>query len=374
MSAAKPHVLLLSNIPAPYREPLHQLLAAQPDFSYQVVYCAYKEQNRLWQLPTPAYPVTYLKARQLSWFGREIYAGSDITSVLNNAKPDVLIVFGFSLPMLQAYWWAWRHRVKLIAFSDGTAESEQSLSWLHRLLRRIVYPRCAAFIGASQKTLQLFASYGAKPHQLFQSCLCIDNKQFASKQPVLARQYDVLLCGQLIPRKMFDFALQVIAKVNGLRAEAGLPALKVLLVGDGPQRDELLAQAALLGVSANNSLQVTGFVQPADLPARYGQSKVLLFPSRQEPWGVVANEACAAGTVVITTPNTGCAAELVVHQQSGLVLPADIAQWAQALDQLLRQPAQLAQLSQAAVLQVQQYNYQQAAAGIIAAIAAASKD
>jgi len=372
MSAAKPHVLLLTNIPAPYREPLHGMLAALPAFSYQVVYCARKEQNRLWQLPAQQYPHQYLQARQLQWFGREIYAGSNVLPLLNTAKPDVLIVFGFSLPMLQAYWWAWRHRVKLIAFSDGTAESEQPLSWLHRLLRRIVYPRCAAFIGACQKTLQLFASYGAKPHQLFQSCLCIDNEQFARKQPVLARHYDVLLCGQLIPRKMFDFALQVIALANQQRQREGLPALKVLLVGDGPDRTRLLAQAAELGVSANNGLQYVGFVQPADLPAQYGQSKVLLFPSRQEPWGVVANEACAAGTVVITTPNTGCAGELVVHQQSGLVLPADIAQWAQALDQLLRQPAHLTQLSQAAVLQVQAHNYQQAAAGIIDAIKSVS--
>lgn len=146
----------------------------------------------------------------------------------------------------------------------------------------------------------------------------------------------------------------------------------MLLVGDGPERARLLAQAAELGVSANNRLQVTGFVQPADLPAQYGQSKVLLFPSQLEPWGVVANEACAAGTVVITTPNTGCAAELVVHQQSGLVLPADAAQWAQMLDQLLRQPAHLTQLSQGAVLQVQPYNYQQAAAGIIDAIKSVS--
>lgn len=362
--------MLLTNIPAPYREPLHNLLAVQPDFSYQVVYCAHKEQNRFWQLPAQQYPHQYLQARQINWFGRDIYAGSNVWQLLNNARPNAMIVFGFSLPMLQAYWWAWRHKVPLIAFSDGTPDSEQPLSRLHRALRRLVYPRCAAFIGASQKTLQLFASYGAQQHQLYQSCLCIDNQQFASQQPVSTRPFDVLLCGQLIPRKMFDFALQVIAKVNNQRARDGLSALKVLLVGDGPERAALLTQAAALGVSADNRLQVTGFVQPTDLPAIYAQSKLLLFPSQLEPWGVVANEACAAGTVVITTPNTGCAGELVLHQQTGLVLPADIAQWAKALDQLLRQSAQLQQLSQAAAAHVQQYNYQQAAAGIINAVAA----
>lgn len=359
--------MLLTNIPAPYREPLHQLLAAQPTFDYQVLYCAQKEQNRLWQL-TPAYPHQFLQARQLQLFGREIYAGSNINTVLNQNKPAVLIVFGFSLPMLQAYWWALRQRVPLIAFSDGTPASELSLSWLHRLLRRWVYPRCQAFVGASLKTLQLFSQYGAKPEQLFQSCLCIDNAAYASSQQPSTRPVDVLLCGQLIARKMFDFALQVIAAVNQRRAAAGLPPLQVMLAGDGPERANLLQLAAELGVSSYQQLQYCGFVQSAALPALYSQSKVLLFPSQLDPWGVVANEACAAGTVVITTPNTGCAGELVRHQQTGLVLAADIGDWVQALDALLQNPAQLAALSQAAVNEVQAYNYQAAAAGMINAI------
>lgn len=367
-SALKPKVLLLTNIPAPYREPLHERLARAAQIDYQVLYCADKEHNRLWQLPLGAYRQRILKARQLRFAGRDIYAGSDIMAQLNDIKPQVLIVSGFSLPMLQAVYWALRHKIRLIAFSDGTPDSEQSLSWLHRLLRRLIYPRCQAFIGASQKTLALYQLYGAKPQQLFQSCLCVDNARYQSELPVATRPIDVLLCGQLISRKMFGFALHVIAEVNRQRLTEQQTPLQVSLVGDGPLRDELINMASKLGITPGQQLHLAGFVQPTDLPNYYGQAKVLLFPSAQEPWGVVANEACAAGTVVFTTPNTGCAGELVIDGKTGYVITPDVNQWAGALNQLLNSSALLTELSTAAVHQAEQYNYQAACDGVIAAV------
>jgi len=370
-TAIKPKVLLLTNIPAPYREPLHERLARAAQFDYQVLYCANKEHNRLWRFQPGAYSQQVLKARQLRFAGRDIYAGSDIMVQLNEIKPQVLIVSGFSLPMLQAVYWSLRHRIRLIAFSDGTPDSEQGLSWLHRLLRRLIYPRCHAFIGASQKTLALYQLYGAKPHQLFQSCLCVDNARYQSVLPVATRPIDVLLCGQLIERKMFDFSLQVIAEVNQRRRCVGLADLQVSLVGDGPLREQLLRHAQQLGIKPNVTLQVAGFVQSDQLPAYYTKAKVMLFPSRLEPWGVVANEACASGTVVFTTPNTGCADELIVHRQNGYVLAPDLAIWADALHQLLLAPDLLQQLSTASVKQVQAYNYETATQGITAAVSKA---
>lgn len=367
-SAQKPKVLLLTNIPAPYREPLHERLAQAAHFDYLVLYCAKKEQNRLWQLPPAAYPQRLLKARQLQFGGRDIYAGSDIRAQLNELKPQVLIVAGFSLPMLQAVWWALRHRVRLVAFSDGTPETERQLSWLHRVLRKLIYPHCQAFIGASQKTLALFKQYGARDDQLFQSCLCVDNARYHSVLPIASRPFDVLLCGQLIPRKMFAFALEVIAGVNQRRQAQQLAPLQVSLVGDGPLRDQLIATASALGITPGQQLQVAGFVQSADLPRYYGQAKVLLFPSALEPWGVVANEACAAGAVVMTTPNTGCAGELVIAGKTGYVMAADVTQWATTLHQLLMTPALLTALSAAAVQQAAHYNYDAATAGVIAAL------
>jgi glycosyltransferase involved in cell wall biosynthesis len=48
-----------------------------------------------------------------------------------------------------------------------------------------------------------------------------------------------------------------------------------------------------------------------------------VLPSRHDGWGVVINEACAAGLPVVTTCQTGAARDLVEDGRSGFVVNAD---------------------------------------------------
>ena len=61
--------------------------------------------------------------------------------------------------------------------TDGTDVSEQSLSKVHRAIRRFIYSRSAAFIAASRGGLRLYHAYGDPPEHCFQSCLCINNRR-----------------------------------------------------------------------------------------------------------------------------------------------------------------------------------------------------
>ena len=54
-----------------------------------------------------------------------------------------------------------------------------------------------------------------------------------------------------------------------------------------------------------------GFAAQRELPDLYRSAKVFLFPTLADVWGVVANEACAAGLPVIVSPHAGVAGELV---------------------------------------------------------------
>ena len=67
-----------------------------------------------------------------------------------------------------------------------------------------------AYIGISKKTINLFKKYGAKENKCFISPLSIDNKDFKkSYRKYEKRKYDILLCGRFIPRKLFDFSINV---------------------------------------------------------------------------------------------------------------------------------------------------------------------
>lgn len=71
-------------------------------------------------------------------------------------------------------------------------------------------------------------------------------------------------------------------------------------------------------------IELTGFTQPSELPARLGGVACLALPSDFEPWGVVVHEAVAAGLGVICTSAVGAADVFVEDGVNGrIVEPGD---------------------------------------------------
>jgi glycosyltransferase involved in cell wall biosynthesis len=141
-----------------------------------------------------------------------------------------------------------------------------------------------------------------------------------------------------------------------------------LVIGDGELRGELERALAQPGVHAT----FTGFLQQAELPAAYARGKILCFPTLNDAWGVVANEACASGMPVITCQNAGCAGELVVHARNGYVVELDAELWADHAQRLLDDAALLADSGARSMLAVRDYTFASAADGILAACRATS--
>lgn len=96
--------------------------------------------------------------------------------------------------------------------------------------------------------------------------------------------------------------------------------LRVRIVGTGPEREALLAQAAHLGVD----LDLPGAIDPADMPAEYLRADVVVHPSHAEGFGMVIPEALACYRPVVAT-NSGGVRDLLpadqlipgVHPKSG---------------------------------------------------------
>jgi len=111
-----------------------------------------------------------------------------------------------------------------------------------------------------------------------------------------------------------------------------------------------------------------GFISQEDLPHYYASSKLLLFPTLSDPWGVVANEAGAVGVPVITCENAGVAHDLIINNYNGYILPLHAETWAEHIVELLKDDNLYARLSKNALSKVQEYSYEVAAQGIIDAI------
>jgi glycosyltransferase involved in cell wall biosynthesis len=140
----------------------------------------------------------------------------------------------------------------------------------------------------------------------------------------------VLHVGALTKGKGVDTAIAALARTSG--------ETHLVLVGDGPQRAELLAQAKDLGVG--HRVTFAGHLAPAEVSALYRRASCLVMPARQpESFGLVGLEAMSHGVPVIAS-RLGGTAEWLDHGRTGFFIPPnDPASLAQAMTTLVEDPS-----------------------------------
>jgi glycosyltransferase involved in cell wall biosynthesis len=139
----------------------------------------------------------------------------------------------------------------------------------------------------------------------------------------------VLAVGRLSSEKGHRDLLHAVALLN---KTADLPAFRVVLAGDGPEREPLLRLAAELGVERR--LVMVG--HQANVQPYYALATMLVLPSHTEGSPNVALEAMAAGLPVAAT-SVGGVPEILQHERTGLLVPPrDPAALAGAIRRLLQ--------------------------------------
>ncbi len=120
-----------------------------------------------------------------------------------------------------------------------------------------------------------------------------------------------------------------------------VPDACLLLVGDGPQRDELHERVRRLGLERNVIFE--GF--RTDVAAVLSMLDVVVLPSLTEGFPNVALEAMAVGRAIVASRVEGIE-EIVAHERTGLLVsPANPRELAEAIVRLLEQPAERARLA-----------------------------
>jgi glycosyltransferase involved in cell wall biosynthesis len=161
-------------------------------------------------------------------------------------------------------------------------------------------------------------------------------------------KYVILFVGRLIPLKGVADLLEAF-----LAAHEDLPEVDLLICGDGPLRDPLCRRAGdLLG----KRIHVPGFMQPDDVARCFGIANVSVVPSTRDAWGLVVNEAMAAGVPVVSTSCVGAAADLVVDCRTGRLIPrGNAGRLAEVLRESFAHPSKLAEMGQLARKKLSQW-------------------
>ena len=139
-----------------------------------------------------------------------------------------------------------------------------------------------------------------------------------------------------------DFILSVgrldRAKRNDLLLEAAAldPSLRVVVSGEGPDRERLerLAQERAL----NGRAEFTGRVDEEQLTSLYARCLAVYYAPVDEDFGMVPYEAFLAEKPVLTTTDAGGPLEVVADRRTGLVTAPDPAELARAAEYLRTHP------------------------------------
>ena len=153
--------------------------------------------------------------------------------------------------------------------------------------------------------------------------------------------------GRLVPVKGFDVLVRALPSVV-----AAVPAARVLLVGDGPDRVALEAQAAALHVA--DRVRITGAT--SDVARWLAACDVLAAPSRNEGMGRALVEAMALGVPVVAAAVGGIPAVVADGETGRLVASEDADALATALVELGLDEALCAKLGAAAVRRAEAFS------------------
>lgn len=152
----------------------------------------------------------------------------------------------------------------------------------------------------------------------------------------------VVLVGRLSPRKGSDVALEAVALLRGTGRDVRLTLCGSVFAGYEWFEDQLRVRAAADDLAG--AVDLVGYADPWEWFAR---GDVVVVPSRVEPFGNVAVQAMLGGRPVVASRTQGLA-EIVQDGETGLLVrPDDPVALADAIAELLDDPARASALAEA---------------------------
>lgn len=137
--------------------------------------------------------------------------------------------------------------------------------------------------------------------------------------------------GRIGQEKHLDLLIRAMPRILG-----EVPRARLLIVGDGPSRQELHQECRALGIA--DQVAWMGFQPRALLPVIYSAADIFAFPSMTETQGLVTIEAMLCGTPVVGVNRMGTA-EIMEGDRGGFLSEDDDAEFADRCLRLLKDPA-----------------------------------
>jgi glycosyltransferase involved in cell wall biosynthesis len=220
-------------------------------------------------------------------------------------RPDVVVTNEMGLRTITSLTYGALFGKPVWVWWGGTLHTERKLDPARRALRTVVSRWARRWISYGQSSSEYLLSLGVDSNRILQIQNAVDEQRFAApiKPEFDLHPRPVLLhVGQFIARKGIELLLQAAATLQKEGKEFSL-----LLVGSGPDKQALKRLAAHLNIK---HAHFESSRPPEEMPSVYRSADALIFPTLEDVWGLVANEAMLSGLPVLCSKYAGCANEL----------------------------------------------------------------
>lgn len=318
-------VALVTVAPTPYYTPILNAVASR--VRLHVIYVdrgrASGKGRSLWSDfddpwgQKPEFDHTFMPSLQIRLgradFQTQVALGS--SRLLRRLAPDVLVAHSWGPQMVEPLLWARATGRPTVMWVESTRHSGLLRGRLSTRVRRGIVGLADAYLSNGIEATDFVQWLGASPTSVTTSCLPSALAQRLATMPraetAVESPTKFLFVGRLVDLKRpLDLA----------RAFVSSPLLEgstLTMVGDGPLRNELEAIAA-----GSARVRLHGRLEGEALARAYLEADVLVVPSSREVWGLVVNEALAAGLYVIASDGVASTRDLL-DDEVGVVVDAD---------------------------------------------------
>jgi glycosyltransferase involved in cell wall biosynthesis len=320
-------IAIVTNIRSPYRKLQIEEFAKDSKLEITVYYTDRDYIGRKWKVDKIiGAKEVFLKGLEISKVYGRINWGL-VNIVKNN---DLIMIGGYEKPTyimisLIARFLKKPYTIIFDGISPKKIDKKEN-SFKYALKNLVIQSANSIFTNGISGKEYFKKKFEIKDSQIFNQYLTVDidkinslYKNSENYKTGLRNKYNIhpdkivlLYSGRLISRKNVEDIIMAIKLIKFNKE------IELLILGDGPERDYLTQVA----IENKVDLKITGFIEnQEDLFKHYFIGDLLILPSTDEPWGLVINEAMAAGLPVITSDECGCSYDLVHNGVNGYVFP-----------------------------------------------------
>jgi glycosyltransferase involved in cell wall biosynthesis len=317
-------VVIVTNIPNPYRIPLFNEVNRQcieQGFQMKVLFGSEGYARRKFKLDLSEckFDYEFLNSAKFDLGDQEktYFTYSGLMRAIDREKPDTIIVNGFSIVTIRLWIRSFFRKTDYIIWSGSIHKKGRNDSPLRLKIRKLLIQRARSFIVYGSKAKEYLMRLGAHESEIFVAINTVDTNFFTSRTNFLKgskRKVDnkkhLTYVGYLSSRKNVKVLLESVSRLVKERNDFILD-----IVGDGDDKPGL--ESYVRENKLEEIVKFHGFVQKEQLPDFFATSDCFLFQTDFDIWGLVLNEAMAAGLPVISSPNAGATFDLISEGITG---------------------------------------------------------